>query len=112
MKEKLENLVKSVLSIPCETVFTKLVVPSATYSFYNINPVLFGDGECTEETESVQVDLWYRTKTERDLAADKLHKAFKKQRGYTYPYLEKYYDEVARLYRATFKFDILKESEE
>lgn len=111
MEEQLKQLITETLSIDCDSVIDDLKVPCATYDFYMTNPVLFGNGINTEEEESVQIDLWYKSKDRMNRDADKLHSVLKEQKNYTYPYIERYYDGQAELYRATFKLNILKEKE-
>ncbi|WP_312373011.1 hypothetical protein [Lachnoclostridium sp.] len=111
MEEKLINLIKSTLSIKCDSVFDKLPVPCALVDIFTISPGLNGNGSSVIDESKVQVDLYYKAKNPFDEAAKKLYQALKYEKYYSLPYMEKYFDKEANLYRATFSFYII-ESEE
>jgi len=111
MEEKLINLIKSTLEIECDSVFDKLPVPCTLVDIYSISPGLNGDGSSVIDEFKVQVDLYYKAKNPLDEASKKLYQALKHEKYYSLPYMEKYFDKEAKLYRATFSFHII-ESEE
>ena len=109
MEETLKQLITNTLTgITCDSILNKIIPPCAIYDFYRVDPEQFGNGRCEAETVAVQIDLYYQYKNPRDEAADKLHEALKNQKNYTYPIMSIYYDDIAELYRATYKFSILK----
>nr|WP_295678776.1 hypothetical protein [uncultured Lachnoclostridium sp.]DAE05622.1 MAG TPA: Protein of unknown function (DUF806) [Siphoviridae sp. cthL03] len=111
MEEKLINLIKNTLRIKCDSVFDKIPVPCALVDIYSITPGLVGNGISVNDNFDVQVDLYYKAKNPFDEAVKTLYETLKIEKYYSLPYVEKYFDKEASLYRATFKFYII-ESEE
>ena len=99
MEEELKELIETTLDIPCELETGAMMFPGATVEVYLRNPEAFGDGQPEEIVAYVTINLYYQKRTERDAAADKLIPKLVAA-GYLYPNDERYYDTVARKYRA------------
>ena len=99
MEEELKELIESTLDIPCELETGAMMFPGATVEVYLHNPEAYGDGQPEEIVNYVTINLYYPKRKDRDAAAEKLIPVLVAN-GYLYPTDERYYDTVARKYRA------------
>lgn len=99
MEEELKELIERTLDIPCELETGAMVFPGATVEVYLRNPEAYGDGQPEEIVNYVTVNLYYQDRKKRNAAADKLIPVLVTN-GYLHPTDERYYDTVARKYRA------------
>lgn len=100
----LKAIIKDTLHVPVYDDGFSITYPSATYSFYMDSPELFGDGHAAGRVASVQIDLWYKNKEDRDTAADLLATALD-EADCTSPTINRIFDATARKFRATFQFE-------
>lgn len=109
-EEKLKRLIEDVLGLQLSEPYKTLKAPSYVLDYgYLISPSEFVDGDCVYSNNYIQIDLYYKTKTEINMANNLLKKALMTE--HIYADISSVYDTISKLYRATYQFTKL-ESEE
>ena len=109
MRSDIEKIITSTLAIPIKQLGENLVVPCAVLQTYLIGADLFGDGSADIETESIQIDLFYKKESEMLSSTKRLVKAL--DTITSYPSVSCYYDSDTKLFRADIKTTTQMESE-
>lgn len=106
---ELKQVIKESLGIPVVEGFSPIHPPCATYYLVSDNSVLVGDGESTEETESYQIDIWCRNRTEVCRLTRMLNTTLINIKGNTIPTVSYYYDNNGKTWRGNLFFEHLRE---
>lgn len=103
----IKSLIESTLNIPVYDAADAITYPSATVEVSSDSTGLFGDGRGTGRVKSVNIDLWYESKSDRDTAVQSLLTALDSQNGNTTPDIITMFDTTAHKWRATFNFEFI-----
>lgn len=98
----MKTLIETTLNIPVYEAEDTITFPSATYEERRIAPDNYGDGACKTEATDCYIDLYYKSRPERDTAVGLLKAAIGDSYGGIITNLS--FDVTARAYRATLTF--------
>ena len=102
-------MIEEKLKIPVIEDFKPICPPCVTYYPISDNPVLCGDGETLEETESYQIDIWCKKRSEACNMAKIMKKAIQDTVGNTIPTVSYYYDNNGKTWRGNLIFEHIRE---
>lgn len=98
----MKTLIETTLNIPVYAPEDTITFPSATYEERRISPDNFGDGACKTEAIDCYIELYYKSATDRDTAAELLKTTIGDSYGGIT--ITKSFDSIARVYRATLSY--------
>lgn len=107
MENDLKELIESTLNIPCYLEGDSITYPSATVSVYLESAGLVGDGRKVSQINNIQIDLWFTDRSARDEASETLEPVIAEYSD-SVPSVERYFDTVAKKFRATIKTEKIK----
>lgn len=102
LEQEIKEIIEDTLDIPCYIDADTITYPSATVEVYSEDCNLYGDGIAQNIIGYVQIDLWYQSRMQRDMATNAI-KYQLQNNGYTYPQVVRYFDNTAQKYRTTLK---------
>lgn len=105
LEESLKTTIEAAIKVPCYLEADTATFPCATVSVYDESPELFGDGKGVAVVNSVQIDLFYTNRIERDAATEVLLAVINQMPMATTPQINRQYDSTAKKFRTTFHFE-------